>query len=681
MAVSEWIEFSPIFPDRKELAQFHSRINPFIKAAQGELALRLKEADKLREELGGKVAQATVPGAVRAACLILADLVAHGWRCRLKNQTIRVARPVESTDLAKERQRVQHQLHVERDRQLQSEAVTEFVRSMERRRLHGGRWVSIFSLMRDGIELASQLRGFCEQASGDDNAIDLRKIVNPYIQVIEGEEVCKKTGLRLVDIWRYFRHTWSNSYNSVPGRSYMVLLRDSAVEPHPVIGIGALASSAVQIAVRDSWIGWTSDQYVEKLRHSATERDMRWLVGLIDEGIKELYLDDLLDPSLGLMTGRLLRAPTPEVISNLIKYSKEQREKHQKLADQKAHKRTVQSKDSRDGRRWQSQAESPLFRSKRAETLAMLLRARALLSDGKRTLKAVELRQELQSSGSRQVLLSLIRRARSERVGVAMADISVCGAIAPYSCLLGGKLMAMMMASPELVVAYKKRYARAESIIASSMAGRPIVRSPRLVLLGTTSLYGAEPTQYTRVHIPCAKIGGKPGESIRYELLGRTQGFGTSQFSSQTVDAISIFLSQREGGQRVHSIFGEGVSPRLRKIRDGLEALGLRSDFLLDHGSPRLVYGVPLARNFREYLMGIDAAPDYLLPMKNPEQVTQNIADWWTSRWLIKRIKRPDIFDELKRHHLAHPVTHGARVPRGVVRERTIPLFDATYAQ
>ncbi len=676
MPDSQWIDFAPAFPDRKEEAQFQTHIAPLVKAASGESTFRLTVVDKLRNELGGQVARATVPAAVRAACLVLADLVAHGWKCRVRNGRLKIARPIESSDLAKERERVQHQLHIERNRQLESKAVTEFVEGMERRRLHRGQWVSICSLMRDGSELASQLRAHKKCSQGEANASDLCKIISPYIQVIEGEEACEHTGLRLVDIWRYFRHTWSNPYNSVPGRSCMVLVRDAAAECHPVIGIGALASSAVQIAVRDVWIGWTADQNVERLRQRATERDVRWLLQLVDEGIAELYLDDLLDPSLKLLTRKLLATPTRDTIDALLKYARQERNTHQQLADKAQHKPASARKSLEDDRHWQTQAESPLFRGKRAETLAMFLRARVLLSKGKQNLNASELRGALQSPESRQAILSLIRRAKSEQVGIAMADISVCGAIAPYSTLLGGKLVAMMMASPEIVVAYRKRYARAESIIASSMAGRPVIRPPKLVLLGTTSLYGAEPTQYTRVHIPCDKVGGRPGESVRYELLGRTEGFGTSQFSSQTVDAMSVLLSQLEGGQRVHSIFGEGVNPRLRKVRDGLNTLGLNSDFLLEHGSPRLVYGIALARNFREYLMGIDLTPDYFFPMRNPREVTGKIAEWWADRWLLKRIEREEILSEVAKHRRTYPIRHGARVPHAPTSHSTLDLFD-----
>jgi hypothetical protein len=64
---------------------------------------------------------------------------------------------------------------------------------------------------------------------------------------------------------------------------------------------------------------------------------------------------------------------------------------------------------------------------------------------------------------------------------------------------------------------------------------------------------------------------------------------GTFQFGDQTVGALALLLSQSKRGQQVNSVFGEGVNPvnpRLRKLRDGLDALGLSSDDLLNHGGP-----------------------------------------------------------------------------------------------
>jgi hypothetical protein len=243
--------------------------------------------------------------------------------------------------------------------------------------------------------------------------------------------------------------------------------------------------------------------------------------------------------------------------------------------------------------------------------------------------------------------------------------------------LVGGKLVAMLAASPEVLAAYRSRYATAESIISSSLAGRPIVRRADLVFLGTTSLYGVEPTQYTRLRFPCDRAGGRQGDSLGFELLGRTEGYGTLQFGAETVRALSTLVSQTEGGQRVNSIFGEGVSPRLRKIREGLDRLGLPSDLMLSHGSSRLVYGVPLARNFREYLIGLDSEPDYLLPQSNPGAATGAISDWWVERWLSRRMARPDVLSEVEGHRLAYPVRHGARVKMPFADDDERSLFGS----
>jgi hypothetical protein len=446
------------------------------------------------------------------------------------------------------------------------------------------------------------------------------------------------------------------------------------VEPHPVIGIAALASSAVQISVRDEWIGWNPEGLVEGLRRHATKEHVEWLLRLIEDGVAEIYQDDLFDESSPL-SRKAIANPNDVVIEWLEKQARQHRSEHQRLADPSEHKKNASARDSWNDDKWVAQAETPLFRSKRAATLAMLLRARAVLQ-GDGSLTPSKLQSILESPKARQAMQALIRRAKSERVGVAIADISVCGAVAPYSVLLGGKLVAMLLASPEVVLAYRDRYARAESVIASSLAGRPVVRPPHLVFLGTTSLYGVEPTQYTRVAIPCERVGGRRGEDVRYRLLGKTEGYGSLQFSPETVTALSALLSQSQGGQRVHSIFGEGVNPRLRKIRDGLDQLRLPSDSLLLHGSRRLVYGVALARNFRDYLLGLEREPDYLLPLTNPAVASDGIAACWVERWLLGRIERDEVLRNIERHHLAYPVRHGARVPPPADVSGQMSLFD-----
>jgi hypothetical protein len=119
-----------------------------------------------------------------------------------------------------------------------------------------------------------------------------------------------------------------------------------------------------------------------------------------------------------------------------------------------------------------------------------------------------------------------------------------------------------------------------------------------------------------------------------------------------------VLLAQSKQGQQVHSVFGEGVNPRLRKIRDGLNELGLSSDDLLNHGGPRLVYGVELAENARAYLLGMDKHPRYILGQNGPKQRTQQFVRWW----LLPRIGRDDVLTRVAGHNFVHPIRHGARV-------------------
>ena len=305
-----------------------------------------------------------------------------------------------------------------------------------------------------------------------------------------------------------------------------------------------------------------------------------------------------------------------------------------------------------------------LFRSKRAEALATYLAARAVLrrAFGVRPTSA-KLKVLAQTDEGQDVIRKILRKARADRIGISVADISVCGAIPPYNPILGGKLVSMFAVSPQIVAEYEKKYTDAQSEIASAMAGRPIVRKPHLVLLGTTSLYGVGSSQYNRVKVPCQVLGGRPDELLQYQELGRSEAFGTSQYSDETIEALTRLVQQDADGQRINSIFGEGVSPRLRKVRAGLDALNFPADLLLKHYRRRIIYAVGLIRNLQGYLLGLERRPTYLFPRKTHNAATALIAQWWRERWLRQRIVSDEVLAQVERHTLVRPIRHGARVP------------------
>jgi hypothetical protein len=153
-----------------------------------------------------------------------------------------------------------------------------------------------------------------------------------------------------------------------------------------------------------------------------------------------------------------------------------------------------------------------------------------------------------------------------------------------------------------------------------------------------------------------------PAEKFEYQKWGYSVGYGSFHFSQETMSWIK-FLLGRQGNRRVNSIFGEGVNPLRRKIREALDSVGFVSDELLWHGNERVVYGIPLAMNYKEVLIGLAKRPTYIVPQTNGDERTKMLAEYWCKRWLSSRIHTPMILQKVGEHTLTHPVRHGARVP------------------
>jgi len=222
-----------------------------------------------------------------------------------------------------------------------------------------------------------------------------------------------------------------------------------------------------------------------------------------------------------------------------------------------------------------------------------------------------------------------------------MMNIQVCGAIPPYNHILGGKLVAMALTGPEVINAYRNKYEGYRSKIASAMKGEPVIKENELVFLDTTGLFKVGSAQYDRVRVPT------PSGKITYEKIGTTEGYGSVQFGVSTRERLVKVTEILENRKAVRGRFGEGIAPKMRKIRNGLENLGLNGD-LLKHESPRVIYAVPIAEDFREYLFGLTDDPDYYWPMEDPAEEQQQIYDYWKYRWVSKRIQKDDILQRVR---------------------------------
>ena len=124
------------------------------------------------------------------------------------------------------------------------------------------------------------------------------------------------------------------------------------------------------------------------------------------------------------------------------------------------------------------------------------------------------------------------------------------------------------------------------------------------------------------------------------------------QFASDTTETLTSAarLAQQQAAIGQQSL-REGMSPKLRSLRLGLDALGLAPDEYLRHHSPRLLYVVPLVSNADDVMLGLSRRPRYILPVSGGSSTTAAIARHWLDRWVKARLERPDIIDRVRSLH------------------------------
>lgn len=615
-----WRRFRPRFEDGGAAL---SKLLRILRLSEEDRAVALeREADRADRET-------TVGLRVRAAVLLLRDLTLLGWQVRVDGTEPGVniyVRPHAAGD-SPSKEAVRRQLLCGREDQLGEEPTRRFIHTLERPSRQSS-CVPITHLIADGRHLAEQLAPVARMPRAE-RGDALRELCRPYLQRVDGEQRDSQTGIRLMDIWRYFRHTWASRVRSMPGRNVFYLIRDAAQPYHPVIAITALGNSVMQLTVRDRWIGWTTEGLVKLIdeRVCTDEEVLHALQGRLSADLAELYTADL-PLREHARSGDTLVALRQIEQQCALERQGTKATKTTKIAD-------IRTADLL------AEAKTPLFRAKRARAARELLQAIQGLSGATGTL-----RELLAQPEPAWAIGQALRQLKKLHSATSMMEIITCGAAPPYGQLLGGKLACLMMLSPSVVADYRARYQNEQSIIASQMAGRPIIKAPQLALLGTTSLYAGRSSQYNRLVLPRGTLPGQESD-LRYLQLGESFGYGQPNFSRATEAALTE-LSERSERNRLYNVnfvFGEGVSPKLRELRIGLSELGLESADLLKHGSYRVVYAAPLAANLKRFLLGIDAEPAYAAPAQ--ADADELIADFWRRRWLAARLEHGPALEAL----------------------------------
>lgn len=671
-SIEREVDFSPDLPEvyQRRFDVLTDELVQFQEELDREVAIR-DEIRSIKNNLEDEVTGGRVQ--YLAALEVLLDLIEINYDIR-KNSELQVLRPdpdqyKNDPDEFKRQERTI--LKKERRSQFQEESVRKFVRNMERNNSQNNDSGSILDLISSGEDLYDDLAPL-QDKNQEEIADDLGDVVQPYVQKVETGEKCDHTGLDLMDIWRYFRYTWLTPYNTVPGRNINFLIRNGAKRNHPVMGIATLASPMMNLTVRDNYIGWTIDaveeeikrrqrvhEYEEKLpkekrtpnkkTRTVTKTEMleseeeyeervskfcsdirNALANSIENAISNIRYDDFIQNHSELSDESFID-PDEQVLEILLEIEEQAEETIENGDDENPEKM-----DS-----WEERSETALFRKKRARALQKLLRDRKYFQENQDQDDETFIRTGLTNSQGRRAIKTALKEIKKERVGASMMNIMVCGAIPPYNNILGGKLVAMTLTGPKVIEMYQDKYGDYQSEIASSMKGESVTKPNELVFLDTTGLFEIGSAQYDRVRVPT-----QDGR-IEYDHVGYTEGYGSIQFGPETRKRLSQVTKFKEGRQVVRGRFGEGVSPRIRKIRRGLNNCGLETD-LLKHESKRIVYGIDLAKNAQNYLLGIDDEPDYYWDFEDPEEEQQSIYEHWIDRWASMRVQSEDVLERIQ---------------------------------
>ncbi len=609
----DWRLFNPSIEDD---GSTYALLRGMVKLPRDEAIAKLSASS---QENRGQTIQGLK---ARVASTLLRDLLNMAWDVHATAHHVYV-RPPRPVDPIERKALTRQQLLFGRNDQLCEDSNRRFLFGVERPSKYSS-CKPMTDLIADGRRLSEQLQPVAAAPKAL-RAEMLEHICQPYLQLVS-EERDEFTNQRLIDIWRYFRHSWSTRYRSTPGRNLFYLVRDAAQPNHPVIGITALGNTVMQLTPRDAQLGWTLSGLLDVCaRGEVAEAEiLRAFRTRLEDDFEQIYKDDL------PVDRRIDHCVDDETLSRLAVIEQDaSRDREEAL---KGDDDTVVKKYADfTAERLLQLTKSPLYRAKRARAAREILRAYRTIATWH-----VALSDLAATDHGAWALNTVLKQLKKRFSATSMMELTVCGAVAPYNHLLGGKLVCMMMASPRVVNDYTERYSGMVSVIASQMAGRPISKEPHLAFLGTTSLYTDHSSQYNRVRLPAGTIAGQRA-MIEYQKIGRTEGFGSPNLSVETEQGLSEIAEATSGFRNVNFVFGEGQSPKLRLLREGFAGLGLNQTNLLQHGSPRIIYGVQLVSNLSRMLLGVDDQPNYAIDPDTTD-AERDIGRHWIARWLASRL-------------------------------------------
>ena len=420
------------------IGEYAERYNTLVKKLTGVLAAN--RVTVIKKEISNmKKNEESVEGLKYMAVLsVLIDLSQQGWVFDIIEEKLVLKMETDNID---DKKMLRYRLSAERNAQFKIESVAKFIHRMEEDKKYKDEYVSIKSLIGDPQLLLNKIK-------------KNERVCEPYIQLATSDRD-EFTGYRLLDIWRYFRYTWSIPYKTMPGRNLYYLVRDSLQPKHPVIGIFALGNSVLNLTVRDDDIGWTVEAIKKNMtrrvnvsfcKQSLSETNGKTVKVKVERPIEtkeefEKRITDYADKMYPLLLKNITTAINDLYVKDLgyhrqTRYPR--REQVNRLLDMAAEyaKKSINNKNNETAPDWEVEAQTNLFKRKRASELAKLLSTKIIFNNAKGRNNKEKLLFLLSNEEGKKAINTALIANRKCKIGSNMMDIIVCGAIPPYNELL-----------------------------------------------------------------------------------------------------------------------------------------------------------------------------------------------------------------------------------------------------
>lgn len=392
---------------------------------------------------------------------------------------------------------------------------------------------------------------------------------------------------------------WSMPYRGRTGRMarFILTVRHETIAPNPVIvGILELGDEAPFCTWRDNLIGLSTEATLHWLSHETANRSTIAATRLrrIRRALKPLESGQ-----------NLSKVPALEIINA-----------------EKAYLKLAAGRSSVDD------SEVDLLDDRRRAIYGLRL------AYGEAALDRVSDGEPVEGV-TRRWLINGIRALRDLLVPRLHMEVTVCGAIPPFSQVLGGKLIVAQFAHPYIIDAAQTPLGELISRTFELEAISAEITSPGMIATTTKGLYSGHSPLYNRSLIP--------GDSAPISLrkIAETRGHTSTLLSKATAAAAKQLAaaSADHRERRVSQLYGSGGAKRHRMLETAAQQIGLSKD-LINAGIRRPVYGAVYVTNAVEVAWE-NAKPAWVIRRDDrPSEYMQRAVEAWRNRWLPKAATR-----------------------------------------